>query len=140
MVVTVQLEVAKRMAASPGSADYSSFSVLCASAYRIKPLMIIKGASFYPKPNVDSQAILLERKDETAKQPLCFYPLIRQLFSSRRKMIKNNLAGFFRNNSPAETAIMVLEKCSISGNKRAEELHLADFTLLAKTIEDMGLY
>jgi 16S rRNA (adenine1518-N6/adenine1519-N6)-dimethyltransferase len=32
MVVTVQREVARRMAAKPGSADYSSFSVLIGSA------------------------------------------------------------------------------------------------------------
>ncbi|MDR0324389.1 MAG: ribosomal RNA small subunit methyltransferase A, partial [Treponema sp.] len=35
IVVTVQREVARRMAAKPGSADYSSFSVLCASAYHV---------------------------------------------------------------------------------------------------------
>ncbi|MDR0760077.1 MAG: 16S rRNA (adenine(1518)-N(6)/adenine(1519)-N(6))-dimethyltransferase RsmA, partial [Treponema sp.] len=58
MVVTVQKEVALRMAAKAGSKDYSSFSVLCASAYRITPLLIMKGASFYPEPRVDSQGVL----------------------------------------------------------------------------------
>jgi len=146
MVVTVQLEVARRMAASPGSADYSSFSVVCASAYKIKPLMVIKSAAFYPRPNVDSQAVLLELGDEVSASaaPACFYPLVRQLFSSRRKMIKNNLAAFFagRNTgqqTPAETAALALDKCGIDGNKRAEDLAPADFYSLAKTIEGMGI-
>jgi len=143
IVVTVQREVALRMAAGPGCADYSSFSVLCASAYRVKPLMIIKSASFYPRPNVDSQAVLLELREDAAARnlPACFYPLIRRLFSSRRKTIKNNLTGFFNSGqgAPTATALEALEKSALDGNKRAEDLTIEDFTALAKTIEDMGI-
>jgi 16S rRNA (adenine1518-N6/adenine1519-N6)-dimethyltransferase len=149
MVVTVQREVARRMASAPGSADYSSFSVLCASAYRVKPLMVIKGASFYPKPNVDSQAVLLELKEDANQtRPACFYPLIRQLFSSRRKTIKNNLTGFFAlrgqdlRGKAAEMAAAALARCGqvgLDGGMRAENLSLEDFMALAKTIEDMGI-
>jgi 16S rRNA (adenine1518-N6/adenine1519-N6)-dimethyltransferase len=143
MVVTVQREVARRMAAAPGSADYSSFSVLCASVYRVKLLMVMKGASFYPKPNVDSQAVLLELKEDAAQiRPACFYPLIRRLFSSRRKTIKNNLAGFFVQPGPgqarAEMAAKALAQCALDGGRRAEDLTVDDFMALAKTIEDMG--
>jgi 16S rRNA (adenine1518-N6/adenine1519-N6)-dimethyltransferase len=144
MVVTVQREVALRMAAKPGSADYSSFSVLCASAYRVKPLMVIKGASFYPRPNVDSQGILLEqREDATFARPAIFYPLVRQLFSSRRKTIKNNLNHFISlQSTPILPTVFVqeaLEKSVLDGSKRAEELSLEDFTVLAQTIEGMRL-
>ena len=145
MIVTVQREVARRMAANPGTADYSSFSVLCASAYRVKPLMVIKGASFYPQPNVDSQAVLLELKEDAAAQtrPACFYPLVRQLFSSRRKTIKNNLVGFFtqpeRGQPGAELAATVLEQTGLDGGRRAENLTLEDFMALAKAIEDMRI-
>jgi 16S rRNA (adenine1518-N6/adenine1519-N6)-dimethyltransferase len=137
IVVTVQREVAQRMAAVPGSADYSSFSVLCSSAYRVKPLMVIKSASFYPRPNVDSQAVLLDLKEDTSSliRPACFYPLLRCLFSSRRKTIKNNLAGFL----PAAMAAQALEKSALDGGRRAEDLALEDFQALAKTIEDMRI-
>ena len=146
-VVTVQREVAQRMAAGAGSANYSSFSVLCASAYRVKQLMLIKGASFYPKPNVDSQGVLLElRGDAGAGRPACFYPLVRQLFCARRKTIKNNLAGFFARRGkqsgtgPAQTAELATEllaKCAIDGGLRAENLRVDDFAALAQAIEDM---
>jgi len=145
IVVTVQREVARRMIAVPGSADYSSFSVLCASAYRVKPLMVIKGASFYPKPNVDSQAVLLELRDDAVPiRPACFYPLVRRLFSSRRKTIKNNLTAFFASTgktaaTAAAMAAQALEKSSLDGGKRAEDLCLENFEALAKTMEDMGL-
>ena len=143
IIVTVQREVALRMAAGPGCADYSSFSVVCASAYRVKPLMIIKSASFYPRPNVDSQAVLLELREDAAARnlPACFYPLVRRLFSSRRKTIKNNLTGFFSAGQGTQTAMALeaLEKSALDGNKRAEHLTLEDFAALAKTIEDMGI-
>jgi len=130
------------MAAAPGCADYSSFSVVCASAYHVKPLMIIKSASFYPRPNVDSQAVLLELREDAARiLPACFYPLVRRLFSSRRKTIKNNLTGFLNSGqgAPAAMALEALEKSALDGNKRAEDLTLEEFAALAKTIEDMEL-
>ena len=139
MVVTVQREVAVRMTASPSSRDYSSFSVLCASAYNVKPLMVIKSASFYPKPNVDSQAVLLELRDGAADRPLpsCFHPLLRGLFSSRRKTLKNNLAAFIaaRGKCSESALAAILAESRLDGGRRAETLALEDFVTLAKVIE-----
>lgn len=139
MIVTVQREVALRMMASPGSDAYSSFSVLCASAYRVKPLMIIKGACFYPRPNVDSQALMLELNNDAVSRirPVCFYPLLRALFASRRKTIKNNLAAF--PDIKASLVNAVLEASRIDGNKRAENLAIEEFEALAQALENMGL-
>jgi 16S rRNA (adenine1518-N6/adenine1519-N6)-dimethyltransferase len=146
MVVTVQREVARRMAAKPGSADYSSFSVLVASAYRADPLMVIGGSSFYPPPRVDSQGVLLELlpPEERAGSPF-FYPLVRQLFSSRRKTVKNNLQGFVSSRAaPGEDvralSLAALEKCGIKPEDRAENLGVARFRELALVLgEDYGL-
>jgi 16S rRNA (adenine1518-N6/adenine1519-N6)-dimethyltransferase len=145
MVVTVQREMAQRMAAHPGSRDYSSFSVLCASAYHITPLQVLKGASFYPRPNVESQGVRLELRSGFCQgvYPPVFYPMVRALFSSRRKMIKNNLANFLaarpaqRGDSAAVTAASALAECGISGGERAENLGLDAFAALAKILEDM---
>jgi 16S rRNA (adenine1518-N6/adenine1519-N6)-dimethyltransferase len=141
MVITVQREVALRMTAAPGQADYSSFSVLCATAYTVKPLMLIKGASFYPRPNVDSRGVLLELKKDLVPPPPLFYPLLRALFASRRKMIKNNLENFLAgrggNAAAEETARAVLSRCGLTGNERAETLECAAFAALAKALEDM---
>jgi 16S rRNA (adenine1518-N6/adenine1519-N6)-dimethyltransferase len=144
MVITVQKEVARRAAALPGSADYSSFSVLCASAYTVTPLMIIRGASFYPVPRVDSQGLRLDRKTgpEFPAFPALFYPLVRGLFSSRRKMIKNNLQSFIssriiRAGERAEDlAREVLETCGLRGDERAETLDIKAFETLAKALEE----
>ncbi|MDR0487283.1 MAG: 16S rRNA (adenine(1518)-N(6)/adenine(1519)-N(6))-dimethyltransferase RsmA [Treponema sp.] len=134
MVVTVQKEVALRMAATAGSPDYSSFSVLCASAYKVKPLMLIRPASFYPQPNVDSTGVLLENRNAGA-YPAVFYPLVRSLFASRRKTIKNNMAAFtgFRDDFCAA----LLAENGLSGRERAEILEPAVFLSLAKSIENV---
>ena len=146
MVVTVQREVAMRMAAAPGSPEYSSFSVLCASAYDVEPLMIIKSASFYPRPNVDSQAVLLELRDDAVdyKLPSCFHPLLRGLFSSRRKTIRNNLAAFLAARGKCSGSLQLMlddifSKSDLDGGERAETLAFEDFVSLAEIIENMGL-
>jgi 16S rRNA (adenine1518-N6/adenine1519-N6)-dimethyltransferase len=146
MVVTVQREVARRMAAKPGSADYSSFSVLAASVYRVDLLMLIGGGSFYPPPRVDSQGVLLELlpPEERAGSPL-FYPLVRGLFGSRRKTIKNNLQGFVSSRAAPggdvrALSLAALEKCGIKPEERAENLSVARFRALALVLEeDYGL-
>jgi len=139
MVVTVQKEVALRMTAKAGSKDYSSFSVLCASAYNVKPLTVIKPSSFYPKPNVDSMAVLLENRNAPAPHPV-FFPLVRALFSSRRKTIKNNLSAFCasRFGNPALSAQFLSEN-ALSGAERAEELAIDVFLSLAKSAANVRL-
>jgi len=136
MVVTVQKEVALRMMAKPGSQDYSSFSVLCSSVYNIKPLVTIRPSSFYPQPNVDSMGVLLENKN-AASYPDVFYPLVRALFASRRKTIRNNLSAYLASRENCEE---ILGENKLNGNERAETLHLETFLSLAKSIDNMRLY
>jgi len=143
MVVTVQREVAARMTAAVGTRGYSSFSVLCASAYRVKPLMAINSSSFYPRPNVDSQAVLLELRGDAGEcqLPSCFHPLLRGLFSSRRKTIKNNLAVFLASRGKRSESMLaaIMAESGLDGGKRAETLAFEDFVTLAEIIENMQL-
>jgi 16S rRNA (adenine1518-N6/adenine1519-N6)-dimethyltransferase len=147
MVVTVQKEVALRMTASAGSADYSSFSVLCASAYKVSPLILIRRESFYPRPNVDSMGVLLENKNSVPYPPV-FYPLVRALFASRRKTVKNNLLGFIASRSaklPAEKSVQdfclsILAENNLTGTERAENLEQEVFLSLAKSVENVRVY
>ena len=148
IVVTVQREVAIRMAAAPGSSDYSSFSVLCSSAYKVTPLSVIKGASFYPPPRVDSQGIRLDLISEREKKSKYFFPLVRALFSSRRKTIRNTLSSFAASviigqnkqsgskMSSVELAAEVLRLAGISGERRPETLNVNEFTALAIFLEE----
>ena len=148
MVVTVQREVALRMTARPGSTDYSSFSVLCASVYTVKPLMVIRGASFYPRPKVDSAGVLLELRPDIAPEavPVLLYPLVRRLFASRRKKIKNKLRDFIHSGilkgggaalAAEDLTGEALARSGLTGDERAEDMGLEVFTALARTVEGM---
>jgi len=139
VVVTVQKEVALRMISCAGSKDYSSFSVLCASAYNVKPLTVIKPSAFYPKPNVDSMAVLLENRNAPAPCPV-FFQLVRALFSSRRKTIKNNLSVFCSSRfGKSELSARFLKENALSGKERAEELTAEVFLSLAKSVQNVRL-
>ena len=137
-VFTVQKEVALRMCAKPGSDDFSSFSVLCQWAYDLKPLMDLGGANFWPKPNVDSRAVVFTKKEDFPKcnNPSLFIKMQRALFSSRRKNVRNNLTAFLSNN---DLCLQALEKAGIDPQKRAEVLELSQMLLLSDVINDMKI-
>ena len=133
-VFTVQKEVAQRMCAKPGTADYSSFSALCQWAYDVKPLLDLAGGNFWPKPNVDSRAVVFTKKADfpCCKNPELFIKMQRALFSSRRKTVRNNLSQFLKNN---DLAVSCLEKAGIDIMKRAEVLTLPELLKLSDVIE-----
>ena len=141
MIVTVQKEVALRMAAPPGSKDYSSISVLCRSAYTMKIIMTLKGSSFYPVPHVDSAALCFERRNNAPLPPPLLYSLIRSLFASRRKTTANNLENFLlrsgtlKREEAAEAAAAVLDECGLTGKERAETLPPEIFFAMSAGLE-----
>ena len=140
MVVTVQREVAQRMAARPGSKDYSSFSVLCSSVYKVSLLSIIKSSSFYPAPRVDSQGVRLDLLPVMQTRSKLFHPLVRSLFSGRRKMIKNTLLSFVSSfiiieENKREVVEEALNHTGISGDRRPETLGIDEFAALAAFFE-----
>ena len=133
-VFTVQKEVAQRMCAKPGSSDYSSFSALCQWAYDVKPLLDLAGGNFWPKPNVESRAVVFTKKADfpCCKNPELFVKMQRALFSSRRKTVRNNLSQFLKNN---DLAVSCLEKAGIDIMKRAEVLTLPELLKLSDVID-----
>jgi 16S rRNA (adenine1518-N6/adenine1519-N6)-dimethyltransferase len=135
-VFTVQKEVAVRMAAKPGDDDYSSLSVLCNWAYDVKPIMDLSGSNFWPKPNVDSRAVIFTKKEAfpNCNNPKLFVKMQRALFSSRRKTVRNNLQGFLQNN---EKTMDCLAKAGIDPMLRAEVLTIEQMLKLCDVINEV---
>lgn len=132
-VFTVQKEVAQRMTAKPGQSDYSSFSVLCQWAYDLQNVIDLSGGNFWPKPNVDSRAVLFTKKTDfpSCKNPSLFIKMQRALFSSRRKTVRNNLSQFLKNN---ELAVECLNLADIDIMKRAEVLTIEQLLKLSDIV------
>lgn len=143
VVITVQKEVAMRMQAAPDTEDYSSFSALCQWAYDVSTLMDLASGCFWPRPNVASRAVVLTKKKEwpVCSSPAIFMSLLRGLFSSRRKTIRNNFTAWALASGkiPPELADegglrALLERASIDPAARAETLSIKDFIRLADEV------
>ena len=140
MVITVQKEVGLRMTAAPGSADYSSFSVLCQWAYDVEPIRDIAPAAFWPKPNVESRALRFIKKQspQPVRDARLFLTLVRGLFGARRKTVKNNLSTLLAaRGKKVLLAEALLKEASIDPAARAESLTVYDFIRLSDILGNM---
>ena len=130
MVFTLQREVADRMRAKPGDADYSSFSVLTQLDYVNTMPLVIKAGSFFPAPRVDSAVVVMRRRESLLPEEdrKVLLPLVRSLFSQRRKTIRNNLAP-----TPFSARMdEAFSSCGLTGKERAETLSSEKLIELAR--------
>ena len=140
-VVTVQRELAQRMASGPGTKAYSSFSVLCQSCFHVTSRGDLQPGSFYPVPEVVSSIIEMKPRSDAPDNPtlLVLSALCRGLFSSRRKTIRNNLAsGMLGPNVPAEAVQAALVREGVDLGSRAEQLSPEIFLRLARAVTGLS--
>ena len=119
IVVTIQREVAERLAAKPGSNDYGLLSILLQRHYAIATIKHISPSCFWPPPEVQSSISKLVRRPEPLGGPadeLALRDLLRHAFSRRRKTMARSLRDLVPDPLPA------LESAGIPPTARAEEL------------------
>ena len=129
-LVMVQLEVADRLAAQPGSKVYGAPSAKLAWWASAKRVGTVPPRVFWPVPNVDSGLVRLERRDPpatTATRERTF-AVIDAAFASRRKMLRAALSGMFGSSAAASEAI---ESAGIDPQARGEALDVTDFAAIA---------
>ncbi|MCX8012666.1 MAG: 16S rRNA (adenine(1518)-N(6)/adenine(1519)-N(6))-dimethyltransferase RsmA, partial [Rectinema sp.] len=93
MVFTLQKEAAHRLVARPGTKDYSSLSILCASVCQARILFDIGASSFWPQPRVTSSVVKLVPSSSPVPVEFRrdFSRFVRAAFSTRRKTLRNAL-------------------------------------------------
>ena len=119
IVVTIQREVAERLAAKPGSNDYGLLSILLQRHYAIATIKHISPSCFWPPPEVQSSISKLVRRPEPLGGPadeLALRDLLRHAFSRRRNTMARSLRDLVPDPLPA------LEAAGIPPTARAEEL------------------
>lgn len=131
MVLTLQKEVAERVAAGPGSKRYGALSVLTQLYCDVRLALAIPPGAFRPPPKVDS-AVLHLRVLATPRVPVGdeerFHRLVKAAFSQRRKTLANALAGGL--GVSVATARQWLAAAGIDPGRRAETLSLEEFSRL----------
>ena len=93
MWLMLQKEVADRVCAPPGGAEYGRLTVSVRMFYDAEKILAAPPRAFSPPPKVDSAAVKLSRREPPEKAPSLPF-LLAAAFQSRRKMLGNGLAGF----------------------------------------------
>ena len=136
VTVMVQKEVAQRIAAAPGSPDYSAFSVFCQYYAQPELLFDVPAHCFLPQPKVTSAVIHLKVRKARAWGALdekIFFRTVRASFAQRRKKLSNGLAAGFPELGKAGAA-RVIAAAGFDANVRGETLSIPDFVKIANAI------
>lgn len=130
LTVMVQEEVADRLCAKAGTADYGAITAMIALRATCKKVKRVPRTMFMPRPNVDSAVINItfgegiEVEDKTA-----YKKIVQTAFSSRRKTLENNIVNTYK--IPREQAGKILGECNISRTARGETLTPEQFAELS---------
>lgn len=135
-VFTIQKELALRISAKVGEKDYSAFSLLCQWAFNVRLERVLPSGCFYPRPQVSSAVISLTPTNRYSLESFKdFQTLVKASFSSRRKMLKNNLQKYLLERGiEMEKAQTIFKEQGLSLNQRAEELTLENYVFLASLL------
>ena len=136
VTVMVQKEVAVRIAAKPGSADYSAFTVFCQYYAEPELLFDVPAHCFMPQPKVTSAVITLRVRKERNWGVLdenIFFRTVKASFAMRRKKLSNGLASGFPELGKTGAA-EVLDACGFDENVRGETLGIPEFARIANEI------
>ncbi|MFN2320889.1 MAG: 16S rRNA (adenine(1518)-N(6)/adenine(1519)-N(6))-dimethyltransferase RsmA [Dermatophilaceae bacterium] len=130
MLVMVQLEVAQRLAAGPGSKIYGVPSLKAAWYAQVRLVGTVPRTVFWPVPNVDSGLVRLDRREpprsDVAREDV--FSCVDAAFAQRRKMLRSALSGWAGSAAAAEAALV---EAGISPQERGEQLTIADFAAIA---------
>jgi len=130
VLVMVQLEVAERLAAKPGSKVYGVPSVKAAWYADVRLAGTVSRSVFWPVPNVDSGLVSLVRRPapETTASREDVFACIDAAFAQRRKTLRAALASWAGSPARAEE---ILRAAGIDPRTRGEQLGVEAFAAIA---------
>ncbi|HEY1380699.1 MAG TPA: rRNA adenine N-6-methyltransferase family protein, partial [Gemmataceae bacterium] len=129
MVVTVQWEIAERLMARPGTADYGALAVLVQSLADVELVRKLSPSVFWPRPQVESAIVRITPNAakrahvvETAGSVAAFRSFLRDLYVHRRKNLRGALAGWPSGRRDKADVDRTLAELGLPGTTRAEDL------------------
>jgi 16S rRNA (adenine1518-N6/adenine1519-N6)-dimethyltransferase len=132
-VLLVQLEYAARLAAAADTPEYGSLTLFARYHALMEPLMKVRAAAFWPRPDVDSMLVrffLRERPPVDVPSESLLFRIVRGSFQMRRKQLANTLED-----SLGIARAEVERLCRAAGvdpRRRGETLTLDEFAKLAR--------
>ena len=134
--VMVQFEVAGRITAQPKSRDYGFLSVHCQHHARVRMGFKVSPACFVPRPKVNSATVSFHPIDTGMDASLesDFEEVCKAAFGYRRKTLANSLS---KHPVIGKITAELLRRADIDGSRRAEQLSVAEYEHLARTLHDL---
>jgi len=129
--VMLQREVADRLAAEPGTAEYGVLSVLMQHVADVERLLKLPAGAFRPPPRVLSALVRLRfhAPDPPVDNPIVFAAVVQAVFTRRRKTLANALLAYRLRSRSAVGEILAVAQ--LDGARRPETLSVAEFARLA---------
>lgn len=140
ITVMVQNEVAARLTAKPGSADYGAITAVIGYYGEAEKLFGVSRGNFVPAPHVDSAVVGIRLYSEPKYLPAdkkLFFGIIKAAFLLRRKTLVNALASAYPEYSKAQTAA-ALRSLGFPEDIRGERLSTGDFCRLSDLLSSAG--
>ena len=135
MTLMVQEEVAARLSALPGSADYGAITVAVNLRGDVRVTRKVPRGVFRPVPKVDSAVVRIDVYEKfPAPEVKAASILARAAFRMRRKTLVNNIGALSGYNK--EQAAEALEKMGLDLRIRGETLSAEEFVRLAKILSE----
>ena len=137
ITVMIQREVARRICAAPGTADYGAFSLFCQYHAECSLLFDVGPECFLPAPKVTSTVIQLVPRAEPPvdADPAALFRVVRAAFAQRRKTLLNGLSAAYGSKFSKDDLRQIIEDCGLPEGIRGERLGLPEFAALAKKLE-----
>ena len=140
VTVMIQREVAKRLCAKPGTADYGAFTVFTQWHAEPEILFDVSPGCFLPAPKVTSSVVKLTVRKAPpveVQSEKRFFAVVRAAFNQRRKTLLNalssGLSGFTK-----EQIAQAIADCGLDEKVRGEALGIAEFARLSDRLDAMA--
>ena len=139
VTVMIQREVAKRICAAPGTADYGAFSVYCQYYTAPEILFEVPPDCFLPAPKVTSAVVRLAPRPAPAQvdDPDHFFRVVRAAFALRRKTLLNSLSANLGGQYTKETLSQAIAACGLPADVRGERLSIPQFAQLSRRLRGL---
>ena len=137
-MVMVQSEVARRLAAKPGSKEYGVPSAKVAWYASATLSDSIPRAVFWPVPRVDSSLLqlLIHQPLSGSEDRTLTFEIIDAAFNQRRKMLRSSLSRLIAERRPELGVEAILERAGIDPTARAESISIEGFLAIARAVAE----
>jgi 16S rRNA (adenine1518-N6/adenine1519-N6)-dimethyltransferase len=141
VVFLVQREVAERLASGPGSKEYGRLSLIAQLYGTVELYRTVAANAFIPPPQVESRLATHVARPDSLPVPSVpeFERIVRILFASRRKQLRNLLPRLAPNSEVADRLAEASGWPSDWKRLRPEALAPSAFFALARAMSDRGL-